>query len=374
MSKIEEAHPRVPDSVVIGQLRQTVDEKNTVLDQNMTLLCQKDAQLCQKDALLDQKDALLDQKDAQLRQKDALLGQKDAQLHEKDAQLQKFQEEMKQLKQEAYIVKQVAKKPPRNWRDMKCQKILKCGDRCWSVATRTDLIAVGVGNFGGFLVKVYDKKSNKLLYVIGRGQLRGGLWGVAFLDEETIVVSDYGKCKLFTLKGELLHTFDRGSTPFEPRGVTVSPDGHIYVCDGANHCVCVFDVKGKYLFSFGSHGSGDECFDCPRDLCFASDGLLYITDANNSRICVYDKDGKFIRKFPTTCEPTCIDATDCGHLIVSSLSFHKVMIYTTGGGLVRVFGECGSGLGQFYAPSGVSVDSDGLIYIADLYDNRIQVF
>ena len=101
MSKIEEAHPRVPDSVVIGELHQTMDEKNSVIGQ-------KDAQLCQKDALLDQKDALLDQKDAQLRQKDALLGQKDAQLHEKDAQLQKFQEEMKQLKQEASIVKQVS--------------------------------------------------------------------------------------------------------------------------------------------------------------------------------------------------------------------------------------------------------------------------
>ena len=41
------------------------------------------------------------------------------------------------------------------------------------------------------------------------------------------------------------------------------------------------------------------------------------------------------------------------------------MIYTTGGDLVHVFGEHGSGLGQFDGPTGVSVDSDGLIYIAD---------
>jgi DNA-binding beta-propeller fold protein YncE len=262
---------------------------------------------------------------------------------------------------------------PRNWKDLKCQKTIGCGDRCWSVATKGDLIALGCAKE----VRLYSKTSNELLHKIAcEGKLGDGLFSIAFLDEQTIVVSDYDKynLKIVSTKGELIRTIDRGSTNFEPQGVTVSPDGHIYVCDGANHCVCVFDVKGKYLFSFGSHGSGDECFDCPRDLCFASDGLLYITDANNSRICVYDKDGKFIRKFPTTCEPTCIDATDCGHLIVSSLSFHKVMIYTTGGGLVRVFGECGSGLGQFYAPSGVSVDSDGLIYIADLYDNRIQVF
>ena len=50
------------------------------------------------------------------------------------------------------------------------------------------------------------------------------------------------------------------------------------------------------------------------------------------------------------------------------------MIYTTGGDLVHVFGECGRELGEFQYPSGVSVDSDGLIYIADFDNNRIQVF
>ena len=52
------------------------------------------------------------------------------------------------------------------------------------------------------------------------------------------------------------------------------------------------------------------------------------------------------------------------------------MIYTTGDELVHVFGERGSELGQFSYPTGVSVDSDGLIYIADHGNNNycIQVF
>ena len=256
--------------------------------------------------------------------------------------------------------------------DMKCQETLKCSGGCWSVATKADLIAVGV--WGG--IEVYSKTRNELLCEFGHDQLGNVLCGVAFLDEETAVVSDYNKqnLKMLTTKGELLRTIDRGRTTLGPWGVTVSPDGHIYVCDAANDCVCVFDVKGKSLFTFGSHGSGDECFDWPRDLCFASDGLLYITDVNNSRICVCNKDGKFNRKFPAPCEPTCIDATDCGHLIVSSVLSNKVMIYTTGGELVHVFGECGSEVGQFSCPYGVSVDSDGLIYIVDLENHRIQVF
>ena len=94
MSKIEEAHPRVPDSVVIGELRQIMDEKNALFDLNVALLHQKDALLCQRDALL--------------RQQDAQLRQQDAQLCEKDAQLRSLQEEMKQLRQEASLVEKVS--------------------------------------------------------------------------------------------------------------------------------------------------------------------------------------------------------------------------------------------------------------------------
>ena len=255
---------------------------------------------------------------------------------------------------------------------MKCQKILKCGGWCTSVTAEGNHIAVGVRHS----VKVYDKSSTDLLHTIGKGQLGDDLPGVKFYDQEHILSSDYGNynIKMFTIQGQHVRTIDRGSTTFRPQGITISPDGHIYVCDGANHCVCVFDVNGKFLFSFGSRGSGDECFDAPMDLCFASDGFLYITDVNNSRIYVCDKDGKFIRKFTTTYNPRCIDVTDCGHLIVSIYGSHKVMVYTTGGDLIHVFGERGSKLGQFSYPTGVLVDSDGLIYIADCGNHRIQVF
>ena len=256
---------------------------------------------------------------------------------------------------------------------MKCQKILKCGSRCPSVATKGNHIAVGVFD----RIEGYDRSSTELLYTIGKSHLGGILSGVTFYDQEHILVSDShnGSIKMFTIQGRHVRTIDRGSTTFGPYGITISPDGHIYVCDVPNDCVCVFDVNGKFLFSFGSFGSDNEwCFYSPIDLCFAGDGFLYITDYGNSRICVYDKDGKFIRKFTTTYEPHCIDATDCGHLIVSSWTSNKVMIYTTGGDLVHAFGEHGSELGQFDFPADVSVDSDGLIYIADCRNNRIQVF
>ena len=52
------------------------------------------------------------------------------------------------------------------------------------------------------------------------------------------------------------------------------------------------------------------------------------------------------------------------------------MIFPTGGDLIHVFGERGSELGQFDCSimHGVSVDSDGLIYIADFSNHCIQMF
>ena len=179
---------------------------------------------------------------------------------------------------------QVVNKPPRNWKDIKCQKILKCGGGCRGVATKGNHIAVGVPNS----IELYDRSSTKPWCTIGEGQLGDCLPGVTFYDQEHILVSDYdnNNIKMFTIQGRHVRTIDRGSTTFVPKGITISPDGHIYVCDDANSCICVFDVNGEFLFSFGLHGSDEECFDCPEDLCFAGDGNLYITDVHNSSICV----------------------------------------------------------------------------------------
>ena len=106
------------------------------------------------------------------------------------------------------------------------------------VAIKGNHLAVGVPNS----IKVYDKNSTKLQHTIGKGQLGGVLNGVTFYDQENILVSDRDNknIKMFTIQGRHVRTIDRGSTTFRPYGITISPDGHIYVCDDANHCVLCF--------------------------------------------------------------------------------------------------------------------------------------
>ena len=90
----------------------------------------------------------------------------------------------------------------------------------------------------------------------------------------------------------------------------------LYVCDADSHCVCIFDVNGKFLFSFGSYGSCDECFDHSTSLMLTIVEFVYMIKMVNSlecsallRVVVYSY----------------IDATDCGHLIVNSFVFNTVI-------------------------------------------------
>ena len=74
------------------------------------------------------------------------------------------------------------------------------------------------------------------------------------------------------------------------------PNGLLYVCDQHNHCVQVFDKRGKFQFRFGKKGKEDGQFKKPKLICFGPNGLLYVGD-DNYYIQVFDIDGNFQFKF-----------------------------------------------------------------------------
>ena len=274
------------------------------------------------------------------------------------------------------------KHPPRDWRTLgKCQKVIQHSP--------------GGGGYGGVavnsegLLAVTDdenrcvhllSKDGALVKSIGKGVLSGDLCGVAFDLKGNLWVTDTGNNKVVKLSkdGQLLHTIlHAGSTRDDigsPTAVSLSPGGMIYICDYDSHRVTVHDEEGKFLFSFGSKGSGRRCFDHPRDVTFGSDGLVYVTDVDNKRVCVWSKEGISMRAFKTKYIPTCIAATSDDHLVITSFRSVTVMVYTLEGELVHEFGGRGSDLRRFNGPWGLCVDADGLVYVADSGNNRLQIF
>ncbi len=53
---------------------------------------------------------------------------------------------------------------------------------------------------------------------------------------------------------------------------------------------------------------------------------------------------------------------------------HRIQVFTAEGGFVRQWGSDGSAAGEFNSPEGIAIAANGQVYVADTYNNRIQVF
>lgn len=65
---------------------------------------------------------------------------------------------------------------------------------------------------------------------------------------------------------------------------------------------------------------------------------------------------------------------DQGQYVVADRSNHRVQIFQADGTFATKFGGKGQGDGLMLFPAGVAVDKKGHLYVADTFNDRIQVF
>ena len=167
-----------------------------------------------------------------------------------------------------------------------------------------------------------------------------------------------------------------------PWGVAINQRGEVVVTERGRHCVSVFSPSGGKLQSFGTHGSGQGQFNEPCGVAMDGEGNILLTDYRNHRIQKFTVEGQFLAAVGTKGngplqfnEPTGIAfnavnskvyvnewGNDRCHILNSDLTFSSI------------FGKRGSGDGQLYYPGGIACDSTGKVYVADSWNQRIQVF
>ncbi|MBI2307353.1 MAG: 6-bladed beta-propeller [Rhodocyclales bacterium] len=179
-------------------------------------------------------------------------------------------------------------------------------------------------------------------------------------------------------------TFDRLSS------VTVDPEGQrIYVVDiggvsSEHHRVRVFDaVNGNHLFDIGKRGKGQGEFNLPRDVAIGKDGRIYVVDGGNFRVQVFDASGKYLQAFGTIgkqlgnfARPKEVATDNEGNVYVVDAAFGNFQIFTPDGDLLMYVGERSErdGPGRYMLPSGIYVDEDGRIYMVDQWFRKVDVF
>jgi DNA-binding beta-propeller fold protein YncE len=178
--------------------------------------------------------------------------------------------------------------------------------------------------------------------------------------------------------------FDRLSS------VTVDPEGkRIYVVDiggvsSEQHRVRVFDaVSGSHLFDIGKRGKGQGEFNLPRDVALGSDGRIYVVDGGNFRVQIFDSAGKYLQAFGSIgkqlgnfARPKEVATDAAGNVYVVDAAFGNFQIFSGDGDLLMFVGERAErdGPARYMLPSGIYVDEDGRIYMVDQWFRKIDVY
>jgi streptogramin lyase len=156
----------------------------------------------------------------------------------------------------------------------------------------------------------------------------------------------------FDPSGKLVKSFGEGTLIF-PHGIHVDRNGNVWVTDGIppgaatqgvagkGHIVVKFSPNGKVLMTLGKvggAGDGQDTFNQPSDVVTAPNGDIFVADGHggnsNARIVKFSKDGRFI----------------------------------------KTWGKKGSGPGEFDTPHAIALDSKGRLFVGDRNNNRIQIF
>jgi len=129
-----------------------------------------------------------------------------------------------------------------------------------------------------------------------------------------------------------------------------------------------YSVVGEW----GGEGDGPGQFDGPIGIAIAGDEV-FVSDSGNSRIEVFDLEGSFLREIPVSkARPMHIDVAN-GRLYVPDYLGDRIVIMDLEGRVLGELGGSGAGPGLFDAPSAAAADADGRVWVADFYNQRVQL-
>ncbi len=166
--------------------------------------------------------------------------------------------------------------------------------------------------------------------------------------------------------------------------IIATATGKFYVLRNRNSDVSVFDsdwnLQHHITPRFDHLGVSEPAFiaDITRD----RHGNLYFLSEQWGRVFVYDKDEKFLFSFGekggdrgklARARGIAVDDKS-GRIYISDYLRHTVLVYDITGQWLYEIGNKGTKPGNFFYPSAVSVDKHGLLFVADTFNHRVQIF
>ncbi|HEY8401274.1 MAG TPA: 6-bladed beta-propeller [Cytophagaceae bacterium] len=147
-----------------------------------------------------------------------------------------------------------------------------------------------------------------------------------------------------------------------------TPDGYAYVANGTN--VLKFNLNGVLQNTLGSI-PGNGGFTNPIGIALSNDDLYYIRDTYLTQ--KFNQEGTFLSNLNSMGRNGYIAIDNSGNFFITDNISSQVKKHTPSGHFITSWGSVGSGNGQFVNPTGICLDAEGNVYVADELD-RIQKF
>ena len=167
---------------------------------------------------------------------------------------------------------------------------------------------VYVFNRGKHPVIVFDR-AGRFKRTWGEGVFRRA-HGITIGPDGTLWLTDdlHHTIRQFTPEGKCLLTIGepdtpsmlQGGKPFNrPTHVAISPKtGDVFISDGyGNSRVHKYDPKGRHLLSWGEPGTDPGCFNLPHNIATDAAGLVYVADRENHRVQIFDANGRYLAQW-----------------------------------------------------------------------------
>ena len=185
---------------------------------------------------------------------------------------------------------------------------------------------------------------------------------------------------LYSPAGKVLKSFGKGQYLW-PHGIFVDPQNNVWVTDargaaGKGHQIHKWSPDGKLLMSLGVAGvggMGETIFKDPSDILAAPDGSLFVADGHgangNNRIVKLAADGKFVKQWGTTGAEAgeFRDPARPGHGLAGPALRRRSRQQPHPD--LRPGRPASRTWYQFGRPSGVFIDANDVLYVADSESN-----
>jgi sugar lactone lactonase YvrE len=173
-----------------------------------------------------------------------------------------------------------------------------------------------------------------------------------------------------------------------PSAVLVAPNGDVFVADGhggdTNARIMKFTADGKFIKSWGTKGAAPGQFDIPHALAMDSRGRLFVGDRNNNRIQIFDQDGNFLDAWTQFSRPSGIFIDRNDQIYVADSESESVSKNHDGWRRGIRIGSARDGSVAAFIPDpvekatgtsaaeGIAVDAAGNIYGAEVGPKRLM--